>query len=50
MSTVGIRDEAQLVNSCDEGAEEEEVHEADEYGGALGGTVSDQCIEAPEDG
>lgn len=50
VSAVGIGNEAQLVDSGDEGAEKEQVHEADEGGGALGRRVSDQRVEAPEDG
>lgn len=34
--TVCVGDEAELVDGCDEGTEEEGVHEGDEEGGALG--------------
>lgn len=37
MTTVGLGDEAELVDGSDESAEEEGVHEGDEDGRALGG-------------
>ena len=50
VAAVGVGDEAELVDGCDEGAEEEEVDEGDENGGAFGGCVADQCVDGPEDG
>lgn len=50
VSTVGLGDETELVNSSDEGAEEEQIHEGDEDCRALGRTVSDQSVQTPEDG
>lgn len=50
VSAVGIGNEAQLVDTGDEGAEEEQVHEAYKGGGALGRRVPDQRVEAPKDG
>lgn len=50
MVTVSGGYEAQLVDGGDEGAEEEEVHEDDEYRGAFGGFESDERVQTPEDG
>lgn len=41
VAAVGGCDEAELVDGCDKGAEEEEVDEGDEGGGALGCGVAD---------
>lgn len=41
VAAVGGGDEAQLVDGCDEGAEEAKVHEGDEGGGALGRREAD---------
>lgn len=41
VAAVGVGDEAELVDGCDEGAEEEEVDEGDEDGGAFGCCVAD---------
>lgn len=41
VAAVGIRDEAQLVDASDEGAEKEEIDECDETGGAPRGGQSD---------
>ena len=50
VAAVGVGDEAELVDGRDEGAKEEEVDEGDEYRGAFGGCVADQCVDGPEDG
>lgn len=39
-----------MVDGGDEGAEEEEVDEGDEDGGAFSSCVADQCVDGPEDG
>jgi hypothetical protein len=46
---VGICDEAQFVDTGDEGTEEEEVNEGDEDRRALCGGVAYHRVEAPED-
>lgn len=50
MTAISVRDEAQLVDSCDESADEEEVDEGDEERGALGVRIADERVEAPKDG
>lgn len=50
VAAVGVCDEAQFVDAGDEGAEEEEVDEGDEDGGALCGGVADHGVDAPKDG
>ncbi|KAI9931107.1 hypothetical protein MW887_010764 [Aspergillus wentii] len=49
MQAVGVGDETELVDARDESAAEEEIHECDEDGGALGSPMSDQGIDRPED-
>lgn len=43
-------DEAELIDSGNEGAEEEKIDESDENGGIFGGFEADQCVDGPEDG
>lgn len=50
MRAISVRNEAELVDSCDESADEEEVDEGDEERGALGGRMADERVEGPEDG
>lgn len=49
MGAVGVGDEAQLVDACDEGAEEAQIQEGDEDGGALGCGEADERVKGPED-
>lgn len=50
MATVGIGDEAQLIDACDEGAEEEKIDEGDERMGSLSGRQAKEGVNCPEDG
>lgn len=50
MRAIGARDEAELVDSCDESADEEQVDEGNEECGALGGRMADERVKGPEDG
>lgn len=50
VSAIGVRDEAELVDSSDESAEEKKVDEGDEERRALRCRMADERIEGPEDG
>lgn len=50
VSAVLIGDEAQLVDTGDEGSEEAEVYESHENSGASGGRVPNHGVEGPEHG
>lgn len=49
-AAVGIGDETQLVDSRDESAQEAQVDEGDEDGGAFCCAEADERVDAPEDG
>ena len=50
VAAVCVGNAAELVDTCDQGAEETEVHEPHEGGGAFCGAVSDEGFEGPDTG